>query len=297
MTGPILQLARVESGRMLRNPVLYLALIPVALWVRDARHGEADSRLYLLTGYGSLLPGLVLAAIVALAVLRGRYEGTDELLDSLAVGPDRRSIAHAVSAASGGLAMLVVLAATMAAIPSAFDASLGQWTPWLEERIDVPSPNLAQLLQGPVATVAVLAFVVALVRWIPSWLVLGPLAFLVLVQGLIWGMWHGKTTEGGDWLWPLSTGVVSGDWVGCAPEDSLCELPVSGFDSATPWWHLGYLAALAVFFGSVAVVRHRRDRSTWTWAAISFTIVVVLALAQIASYQSYTGTRYPGVGA
>ena len=48
----------------------------------------------------------------------------------------------------------------------------------------------------------------------------------------------------------------------------------------TPWWHLAYLAALAVFFVAVAVLRHRRDRKAWYVFAVALAAVVALALVQ-----------------
>ena len=92
-----------------------------------------------------------------------------------------------------------------------------------------------------------------------------------MVPGLFFGIFHGIATGGGRWLFPLSTGVVHGEWVGCSPDDAVCILPVSGFDPNTAWWHPGYLVALCVWLTTIAVLRHRRDRVTWTW----FTAVVV----------------------
>ena len=101
-----------------------------------------------------------------------------------------------------------------------------------------------------------LVFVVALVRWVPSWLVLLPITFLLLlVQGLWVGMWHGAPTQGRRWVFPLNSGVVNGKWVGCTPESAVCELPVSGFDTTTPWWH-------AIPPGAVPAVRLDRRAPT-----------------------------------
>lgn len=287
MSTPVAQLARAESLRMVRNPALYLALIPVWFWVNDARAGDADQRLYLLTGFGLLLPGLVLTAITVMAVLRARYSNTEELLSATALGPDRRSFAHSISGLAGGAAMAAVIAVTLVALPQRFSDSLGTWSPFFDQDLVVPHPNVAQLLQGPLATVAVLSFVVALSRWIPSWLVLVPLVVLVLVQGLFLGMWHGTETRVDNWLFPLSTGVVNGNWAGCNPGDSICELPVSGFDTVTPWWHLGYLAALSVLFAAIAVLRHRRERGSWTWAGVSLAAVLAFAAVQALTFETY----------
>ena len=290
MSTPVAQLARVESLRIARNPLVWLAVVPSVLWTRaDRQSGDAEGRWFLLIGYGTLLPGLVLCLAMIFAVLRGRLERTEELLASAPVGNDRRTVAHVVSTAGGAAVASLLTVGIMLAIP--LDDPLGRWSPYLFEQIEVPRPSIAQLLQGPLAVVAVLAFVVALVRWVPTWLVLLPLAFMAMVQGLFAGLWHGIPADGGRWLFPLHSGVVNGEWVGCGPEHAICELEVSGFDSTTPWWHLGYLAAATVMFGSIAVLRHRRDRITWSWFAVSSVFAVGLAVIQLVVADRYTGVR------
>ena len=53
---------------------------------------EGEDQLFLLVGYGLVLPGFVMVIAVVLATLRGRMEHTEELLGTLAVSPDRRSV-------------------------------------------------------------------------------------------------------------------------------------------------------------------------------------------------------------
>jgi hypothetical protein len=270
---------------MLRSPAISLSLVLPLLWLRSAnRAGGAENRLFLLVGYGLLLPGFVMVVTTVLAVLRGRLEHTEPLLGTLAVGPDRRSIGHAWSALAGGAIGLLVIAAIAVALPARHP--LGVWsqdgTP-----IVVPRPNVAQLLQGPLSVVTLLVFAVALVRWVPTWLVFAPLAYALMVQGLFFGVFHGTPTDGGRWLFPLSTGVVHGEWVGCGPEDANCSLPVSGFDPNTAWWHAAYLVALCIWLATIAVLRHRRDRVTWIWFAASLLAVSAFAAAQIASADVY----------
>jgi hypothetical protein len=286
-----LELARVEATRLARNPLVWVSIVPTAFWVRSARTaGEAEGQMFLLIGFGLLIPCLTMMMMMVLSVLRGRLEHTEELLGSLAVGHDRRSIGHAMSAVGGGLVAIMVTIGFLVALP--FDDPLGRWSPYLAEEITVPRPNVAQILQGPLAVIAMLVFVVALVRWVPSWLVMLPITFLLLmVQGLWVGIWHGTRTEGTRWVWPLNSGVVNGKWVGCAPESALCDLPVSGFDTTTPWWHAAYLLALCPLFGSIAVLRHRRDRITWVWFAGACALVAALVVVQIVVAKEYTGGR------
>ncbi|HUF98476.1 MAG TPA: hypothetical protein VMM60_10135, partial [Ilumatobacter sp.] len=245
--SPVLVLARNEGERLARNPAIWVSLVPTALWVRsDRRVGQAEDQLFLLVGYGLLLPGFVMVVAVVLATLRSRLERSDELLNTLAVGPDRRSIGHVASTIfCGAIGLVATIAIYLALSPS---RDLGAWDPGTRRIVTIPRPNVAQLLQGPAAVVAVAAFVIACVRWVPTWLVLLPLGFLLMVQGLFAGFYHGLTTDGVRWLYPLNTGVVNGEWSGCTPDGFECSLAVSGFDTTTPWWHLGYLSALVVWF-------------------------------------------------
>ncbi|HUF98768.1 MAG TPA: hypothetical protein VMM60_11630, partial [Ilumatobacter sp.] len=193
-------------------------------------------------------------------------------------GPDRRSIGHVASTIFCGAIGLVATAAIYLALAPSRD--LGEWDPGGTDIVTVPRPNVAQLMQGPVAIVAVAAFVIACVRWIPTWLVLLPLGFMVMVQGLFMGIFHGVPTDGERWLFPLNTGVVNGEWKGCGPESFECTLAVSGFDTTTPWWHLGYLSALVVWFTTISVLRHRRDRRAWVAFAAASVLLAACATVQ-----------------
>jgi hypothetical protein len=286
VSTPTIQLAATEGRRFVRNPLIWLSFAPSVLWARSVlRSGDVEDELFLLVGYGLVLPGFVMIVAVVLATLRSRYERSEELLGTLAVGPDRRSIAHAGST----LALAAIGALATAAFIAALRPGnvLGRWSPSTGDLLDVPRPNVAQVLQGPVAIVTVATFVIALVRWVPSWLVLGPLLFLLMVQGLFMGIFHGTPTDGGRWLFPVNTGIVNGDWTGCAPEDSICDLDVSGFDRITPWWHIAYLAAASTWFTTIAVLRHRRDRTTWAWCAGTSAVLLICGSIQVAVAQEY----------
>jgi hypothetical protein len=281
------QLAWAEGRRILRNPVLWVSLLAVAEWFRRADlPSAAEDRLFLLVGYGLLLPGFVMVIATVFAVLRGRLEHAEPLLGTLAVGPDRRSIGHVWSTLAGGAVAMLVIAAIAIALPAR--DPLGVWVNDGQPVI-VPRPNLAQMLQGPLALVAVLVFVIALVRWVPTWLVIVPLAFLLMIQGTFLGVFHGVSTDGGRWLFPLNTGIVHSEWIGGCTETSPCYLVVSGFDPGTAWWHAGYLLALTVWLATLAVLRHRRDRVTWAWFAASLLAILVFASAQVLTADSYAG--------
>lgn len=274
------ELGRIEGERLLRNPALWVALGLTAWWTWTEVGGSGSEKAYfLLTGYSLLLPGFVVVIHTIMAVQRARTAGAEELLRAVPVAQDRRTVGHGVSALAGGLVGVATIAAIVVALRPG--TVLGPGTGQLPGSIVVPRPNVAQLLQGPLAMIAVTAFVIALVRWVPSRLVLGPLSVLVLFQGVILGVWFAAASVGTDWLFPLTTGVVHGAWIGCGETDPTCKLPVSGFDRATPWWHLAYLAVIAVFFVAVAVLRHRQDRTTWSIGITSLAAVVALAIVQV----------------
>ena len=276
-------LARTEGVRLLRNPLVWVAMAATANMVRgaDSSSGSVDERYLALVGYALVLPGLVMVLHLILSTLRSRSCRSEELLGVLPVGADRRSVGHALSALAAGLVGAV---ATMAIyLVMRPESMLGRWD--MSSTIEVPRPNVAQLMQGPAALVAIGVFVVAVVRWIPTWLVIVPLVFLTFVQALFFGFFFGVPTGGQSWLWPLVTGTVHGEWFGC--EVKRCELPVSGFDRITPWWHLAYLAALCVWLTTVAVIRHRRDRRAWVAFGCSLAAVVALAVIQVTTSDKY----------
>lgn len=286
------ELGRVEARRLLRNPALWIALAVTGWWTGATRADSVHENTYfMLVGYSLIIPGFVIVVHTVLAVLRSRMAGTEDLLGVVPVGADRRTLGHAVTTIAGGAVGIVVIAAIYLALRPA--STIGPGGNSIPDTIDLPRPNVAQLLQGPFAVVAVAAFAVALVRWIPTWVVLAPLLFLASFQALHFGLWLGVASGNGSWWFPLGTGVVNGEWIGCGEFDSLCDLPVSGFDQVTPWWHLAYLMAITVMFIAVAVLRHRRDRSTWTAFAGSFTLVVVLAIIQAVMSDKYVPSVVP----
>lgn len=292
MNASVVQLARVESRRLVRNPLVWLVFLLSVQWLRGAVHDrDAEGTYNLLVGYGLVIPGLVILVHVVVAVLRARLSATEPLLVTLPVGPERRTVAHAGSAvaaaALAGAWTLTVLVLSRPSNPIGSDLVLRTRTDRVAEFIDVPRPNLAQLLQGPVALVAVLCLVVAVARWVPSWLVVIPMLFAAGSQLTFFGLWSGTPTGPADWLNPLARGWVHDGWVGCGTYDPLCDLVVSGFDQTTPWWHLAYLLSLAAWFVTIAVLRHRRDARIWWVFAATTASVVALAIVQCVVYQRF----------
>lgn len=294
MSTAEVQLARVEGARLARNPAVWLGFGLSAMWLRSAaRTDDAEDAYNLLVGYGLLLPGLVMVVHTILGVLRARTSGADELLSAVPVTADRRSVGHAASTLVAGAVAVGWVAASIAVLRPGDvlgtqrvlrDGDLMIWT-----TLDVPRPNVAQLLQGPAALVAAACIAVAVARWLPTWLVAAPFAVAVMMQLTFAGLWSGAPVSLADWINPLARGWVHDGWVGpCGPEPgSLCELQVAGFDRVTPWWHLAYLVAIAVLFVAVAVLRHRRDRAAWTVFGVSFAVAAALVVVQAIVYERF----------
>jgi len=287
VNGPELQLARVEGARLLRSPAMWLSLGFTVIWARQVDPAESPEDVYLLlSGLGLVLPGFVMLAITVLATLRSRSSGADALLDTVPVGPDRRTIAHGLSALAGAVVGVIVIAAVYVRFRPG--PVIGRTVDTIPVGVEVPRPNLAQLLQGPLAVVVFCALGLALVRWIPTWLVIVPMVLAFMLQFTIWGMWSGTPVSAINWWLPISSGVVAGEWVGCTSDSPVCLLEHGGFDQTTPWWHVAYLIAVAAVLVAVAVLRNRRDRAAWTFFGISLAAVAGLAVAQAVVYQQYT---------
>jgi hypothetical protein len=280
------QLARLEGRRLLAQPLAWLSFIPFVLWARaiDTLHNPEDVH-FLLVGYGLVFPGFVLFALVVLGVLRSRSAGSDEILDVLPVGRDRRSVAHGLSALAAGLAGALAVGAGYLALRP--EPLVGSMKDVLPVGIEVPRPGLAQLLQGPLALIVWCALGVALARWLPSPLVVLALVVPAAAQFTLAGVWNGAPVSVVNWLLPLANGMVAGEWVGCGTDDVRCDLQLQGFDRVTPWWHLGYLVALVVVFVAVAVLRDRRDRTVWLTLAGAVAAAVAFGVVQGAVYQPF----------
>ncbi len=281
--APEVQLGLVEGYRLLRNQLVLLAGVVTAVWIGVVVPTvNADQDRYVVSvGYPLAVIGFVALGHTMLAVLRSRSHRSEGLLDVLPIGPDRRTVGHALAALAGGA---VAAGATVATVAMrGLEPSGRPWDAKVAGSPAVPQVGIAQLLQGPIAVVVACLFVVALARWIPGWLIIVPVFVLTVLQVIIFGIWFAVETDSPlTWLWPVSSGVVHDGWTGCGSVDDVCELRVRGFDQSTPWWHLAYLAALCVWLVMVAVLRHRRDRRTWTLLGASSTLVVVLAFVQIA---------------
>jgi hypothetical protein len=277
------QLAGIEAVRLLRNRAMWLAVGLAALIVRQ-NDGE-NAMHFLLVGYGVMLPGLVLLIASAFAVRRDRSSGATELMATTPTDRGTRTAAHGLAGLAGGALALVVTASFW--LYGARDSTLGMSDETMPQ-LAIPRPNLAQFLQGPFVVVALCALGVLLGRLLPSWLVVVALIVPAMVQFLFLGLWNGQVTSASNWWFPLSSGWVTGEWLGCGNEAPVCVLKLGGFDRTTPWWHLAYLATLAAFLVLAAVVRDRRDRATLAMWALAAGAVIALAAIQASVYTRFT---------
>ena len=277
------QLARVEATRLLKNPVVWLA---VALAGVMSRADRANERYFMLVGYAVLPAGFVLLIASAIAARRDRSSGATELMSTTPTDDAARTAGFGLAGLAGGGLAVAVTAALW--LYRAREATLGAAEETIPRGLIVPRPTLAQFLQGPFAVVLFCALGVLLGRLLPAWLVIVALFIPAMVQFLMLGLWNASGTSARNWWIPLSSGWVTGEWTGCADGDPVCELTVQGFDRVTPWWHLAYLAALAILVVTLAVLRRRRDRRAVLASLVAGGFVVALAAVQAAVYTPFT---------
>jgi hypothetical protein len=200
--------------------------------------------------------------------------------------PARRTIAHALSVlAVVGAVVVWVVVQLLVLRPGEV---LGRAAHTIPAGFDIPRPTIAQLLQGPAALLAIGCLAVALARWIPTWAVLPTFAVVAVMQLTWFGTWSGTEAAWSSWLWPLARGWVNGSWVGCTDSSVICSVHLSGFDRVTPWWHLGYLLALAALFALVATARTRRDRPIAVALGVAALAVAFFAGAQLVVFERYS---------
>jgi len=277
-------LAAVEGRRLVRNPLMWLSMIPAVLWA--ALVDNADDTHFVLTGYGLIFTCFAVTVLVAMAARRSRFNHTGPLLDVLPSGSSTRTVGLGLAGVAPACAALV--ATTVVWIVVWPSTSLGTSTQTVNSGVDVPRPNFAQFLQGPLAIGVFGALGLVLARWFPGWLIGAALAVPMLIQFLWFGGWHAEGSHAYVWLVPLATGWVTDGWTGaCDNTDANCDLALSGFDQTTPWLHLGYLVALAATLIAIAVLRRHRDRRTWMIFCAALASVAVFVVAQWIVYERF----------
>lgn len=268
------QLARVEGRRLLRHPVVLVALVLSAAWTFTFARADVGGDYFAVAGPG-LLP--LLAALVAanLATLRSRRSDTEELYESLPSPARTRTLAHLVSVGWLFAGSAVFVAAAFVGL-----GGLDGFVVDFDGTTAVPS--VAELAHGPLAVATVAALGIALARWIP-FLPAGP----VLATGLVvlqMPMTTWNVQNAGAWFLPLvnAADTPPGTSFPCersAVADGWCGEPV--FQTTAAGWHLAYLAGLVIAFGGVALLRHDRRPRTIAVGVAGLAVAAVAGALQI----------------
>jgi len=243
-------LTRSESGHLLRHPSLLIGVALSVLLIRTAASGniltEADGDVAL-----GLVP-LAWATLIAtnLSALRGRRDGSAELFGSLPSAPATRTAAQLLAGWVAVVAGVIVLIGWLVL----------EWRSGLA----IGSPNVAQLVIGPLLVAGAAALGVLAARWLPHPIV-GP---LVVVATTV--------VQAG----PLSSGTSPLRWMAFAA-DATSPASAPGDDGiAFPGpvdWHVLYIGGTILIAGVLAVARHGFSRR------VSLALAGAAALAGVAA--------------
>jgi hypothetical protein len=257
-----LALARVEAVRLLRHPLVLVALaLVVGLQVRSAFAGEPFPVLQ-EADHGTQVPMLLLggAALVAanLAALRPHRHGTAPIYDVLVLAPWRRTLAYLlapVPLALFGAVLVGVRIAVLAGAPGA-----------------AGRPNPAELVTGPVVILLFGTVGVLLGRLVTS-AVVAPLLLVVVAAVTVFGAVPDVLGSSPlRWFAPV---VLRDETTAPLPVD-LVGRPAGA--------HLAYLAGLVVLVAVAAVLRTgRRGAGVLAAGGVSLLLVVVAGAAQLSA--------------
>lgn len=239
-------LTRFEARRLARHPSFLIGVGLAVLLIRTAASGniltDADGDVAL-----GLVP-LAWATMIAtnLTALRGRRDGTDELYGSAPSSPTARTLAHLLSgwvAVAGGAVVLLGWLAL-------------EW----QRGGAIGSPNVAQLMVGPLVVAGAAAVGVLSARWAPH-----PLVGVLLVPATI-----------------VVQGMLGSS--GSSPFRWMTFVPDSRLEDGHPFpgpvdWHVLYIVGTVVIAGVLAVARHglRRRVVLCLAGAVAFTGVAAIA--------------------
>jgi len=253
MARVVRALTRTEARRLARHPSFLIGVALSVLLIRTAASGniltEADGDVAL-----GLVP-LAWATLIAtnLSALRGRRDGTAELFDSLPSAPATRTTAQLLAGWVAVVAGMIVLVGWLAL----------EW----RSGIAVGSPNVAQLVIGPLLVAGAAALGVLSARWLPHPLV-GPLLVVgtAFVQG---GLSESGTS-------PLRWMAFAADATSpaAAPGDDGI-----GFPGPVDW-HVLYIGGTILIAGFLAVARHGFARRVSLALAGAVAVTGVAAVGQ-----------------
>jgi hypothetical protein len=251
-------LARVEGRRLVRHPIvlggaaLSLAAFIVPMWWQAPVLHRED----VLTGL-TLLP-LAGATLLAtnLAALRSRRHGTEDLYDSMATPPSRRTVGHLLSVGwAAALGAAIVAVDILSLLPSD----------------PAGSPRILELLVGPALVALAGCTGILVARWWPT-VVAGPISLVALISLAL--LFVQSLPSSFDASIPdrflLPWAPLSLEW-GVAPE--LVVRPAG--------WHLVYLAGLILVVASATLVRHGLRPRPAALAVASVVLTVMAAGAQL----------------
>jgi hypothetical protein len=240
MTAAVL--ARKEAVRLLRRPLLWVGVLLAFVSV-GLREGQGTVLPDASTARPlALFPvaGMVLIAS-AMAVLRSRRHGTEELFSTLPAGPDVRTAGHLLASAAPGLVGVVIFAI---------------WV-YAEKAAGAVGPaDVAELATGPVLVVAAAVTGVALARLAPwSWLAVPMVVAIGFLEAVLVN------------IKPESNPLRS-----LAPWSPGASDVPSFLNHRTPVWHVVYLigvvAAVALIALLLSAPRHRRQVAVALGAAV-----------------------------
>jgi hypothetical protein len=240
-------LTRTEARRLLRHPSVLIGVALAVLVIRTAASGnilsDADGHVAL-----GLVP-LAWATTIAtnLSVLRGRHDGTGELYESMPSPPTARTLAHLLSGWVAAGAGAVVLLGWLAL----------EW--WAGGTVG--SPNVAELVVGPLLVAGAAALGVLVARWVPH-----PLVGALLVVATVFV--QGKLSESGASPFRWMAFVVEGG----ADDGQSFPGPVD--------WHVAYLGGTVMIAGVLAIARHGVQRRVAVWLAVAVGVTGLAAVAQ-----------------
>jgi hypothetical protein len=256
----MLALAAVESGRLLRHPVV-LAATAIGVWLLWRwGTGTAPVLHYADIATQVSLAPLAGAALLAtnLAVLRSYRDGAVDLYGATRLSLARRALAHLLS-----VLPLVVLGVILVVADLVWLAGMPG---------SVGTPNLAEAATGPVL-IALGGCMGVLLALLVRSVALAPLALVALVLG---SLTLSELQRGGH-------DQRSWTWLGTLLPTPPFDPPPADLMGRPATWHLVYLLAIAVAVAALALWRGLAQAKARRRAQVTAVMVLVAALAATAA--------------
>ena len=253
------ELGRAEGRRLLRHPITWFGiafsltayLLNTWKWAPVLRSDD------ILTGLGVLPLAGSTFLVVNLAVTRSRRHGTDELYESLPVGPRARTTGHLLSLvhpmALGALLVLAMIGFRLIQHP-------------------VGTPSVTELLTGPAIVGLAGVMAVAAGRWWPQ-AASGPVLLVALAGGQM--LMQFQLTSG------VSGTGKPARWLALWVPMAVSGEPARELVVRHAGWHLLYLGGLGAALAAVALLRHTpRVRAAGTMA-LALAVAILSGAIQV----------------